>query len=558
VNEDQETGNMDASVNSGVVRVATAPFAGQKPGTSGLRKKVREFAQPHYLENFVQSIFDCLDGCAGKCLVLGGDGRYGNRDAVQRILAMAAANGFGEVIVGRGGLLSTPAASCLIRKHGTDGGIILSASHNPGGPDADFGIKFNSANGGPAPESVTAAIHARTLEIDHYLTLEAAAVDIDRDGESILGGMRVRVVDPVADYAALMASLFDFDAIAEMLGSGRFRMRFDAMHAVTGPYARAILEERLGAPVGTVINGEPLEDFGGGHPDPNLVHAAELVALMNGDEPPAFGAASDGDGDRNMVLGRGGYINPCDSLAVIAANAHLVPGYTELAGVARSMPTSRAVDRVAAARGIDCYETPTGWKFFGNLMDDGRITLCGEESFGTGSSHVREKDGLWAVLFWLNIIAARKQPAGAILREHWRQFGRDYFTRHDYEGLDGDMAAALMDALRARLPSLAGQTFAEQTVLQADEFAYTDPVDGSRSEGQGIRIFFEGGGRLVFRLSGTGTTGATLRLYCDSYQRDPALLELDTQRALKPLLSAAEAIAGIRERSGRKAPDVIT
>lgn len=558
MSEDQGSAEMMSIAQTTAVRVDTQPFSGQKPGTSGLRKKVSEFAQPHYLENFVQSIFDCLGDCTGKRLVLGGDGRYGNRDAIQRILPMAAANGFAEVIVGRGGLLSTPAASCLIRKYGTDGGIVLSASHNPGGPDADFGIKFNSANGGPAPESVTGAIHARTQSIDRYFTMDAQTIDIDSDGERVLGGMTVRVVDPVADYAALMESLFDFDAIAEMLGGGRFRMRFDAMHAITGPYARAILEDRLGAPEGTVMNGEPLEDFGGGHPDPNLVHAAELVALMNGDEPPAFGAASDGDGDRNMVLGRGGYINPCDSLAVIAANAHLVPGYQELAGVARSMPTSRAVDRVAAVRGIDCYETPTGWKFFGNLMDDGRITLCGEESFGTGSSHVREKDGLWAVLFWLNIIAVRKQPAGAILREHWRDFGRDYFTRHDYEGLDGEAASGLMDALRARLGALPGQTFGEHTVSSADDFSYSDPVDGSQSAGQGVRIVLEDGGRLVFRLSGTGTSGATLRLYCDSYQRDPALLELTTQRALAPLLECADAIAGIRERTGRDSPDVIT
>ena len=539
-------------------RIATQPFEGQKPGTSGLRKSVAEFRQPHYLENFVQAIFNTLGPEQRNSLVIGGDGRYGNREAIQRIVRLAAANGFRELIVGRDGLLSTPAVSCLIRRHGTDGGIILSASHNAGGPDGDFGVKFNGANGGPAPESVTAAIHRETRTLDHYLLAEEAEVDLGRDGEQRVCGVRVRVVDPVADYAALMEELFDFTALSEMLGGGRFRLRFDAMHAVTGPYARDILEGRLGAPVGTVMNGQPREDFAGGHPDPNLVHARELVALMNGDDPPAFGAASDGDGDRNMVLGRGGYINPCDSLAVLAANAHLVPGYKHLAGVARSMPTSRAVDRVAEARGIDCYETPTGWKFFGNLLDAGRITLCGEESFGTGSDHLREKDGLWAVLFWLNIIAVRRQPAMAILREHWREFGRDYFTRHDFEGIDAGAAAALMDALRERLGSLPGRVVAGETVVDADDFAYDDPVDGSHSSGQGLRIQFEGGGRLVFRLSGTGTAGATLRLYGERYERDPTLLELETQRALAPLLAAARDLADIEGHTGRTAPDVIT
>ncbi len=541
-----------------VRRVETRPYAGQKPGTSGLRKSVSEFGQPHYLENFVQAIFHTLGNDTRGSLVLGGDGRYGNRDAIQRILRLAAANGFQRVIVGRGGILSTPAASCLIRAHGTDGGIILSASHNPGGPDGDFGIKWNGANGGPAPERMTVAIHAASGEIDHYLTCGAPAIDLDHDGSHDLCGMAVDVIDPVADYADLLETLFDFDALRDLLGGGRFRMRFDAMHAVTGPYAKEILEHRLGAPAGTVMHGEPLEDFGGGHPDPNLVHARALVDLMNGDKPPAFGAASDGDGDRNMVLGRGGYINPCDSLAVLTANAHLVPGYRELAGVARSMPTSRAVDRVAAARELPCYETPTGWKFFGNLLDDGRITLCGEESFGTGSSHVREKDGLWAVLFWLNIIAARRQPARAILRDHWREFGRDYFTRHDYEALDSAGAEALMAGLRERLDSLPGEIFAEETVVGADDFAYVDPVDGSVSRGQGVRLYFESGGRAVFRLSGTGTAGATLRLYCERYERDPTLLELNTQRTLAPLLEAAAACAGIEAHTGRAAPDVIT
>lgn len=549
---------MDRSQMS-VIRIETQPFADQKPGTSGLRKKVAEFQQPGYLENFVQSIFNALDPGQRQSLVIGGDGRYYNREALQRILRMAAANGFSHAIVGRGGLLSTPAASCLIRRHGSSGGIILSASHNPGGPDADFGIKFNGGNGGPASETVTARIHEHTQHIDHHLTLDARCVDIDHDGSLMLGNMVVDVVDPVSDYADLLASIFDFPAIGKLLGNGRFHVCFDAMHAVTGPYAREILEQRLGAPAGTVINGDPREDFGGGHPDPNLAHARELVARMNGDDPPDFGAASDGDGDRNMVLGKGFYINPCDSLAVLAANAHLVPGYSSrLVGVARSMPTSRAVDRVAAAKGFDCHETPTGWKFFGNLMDANMITLCGEESFGTGSSHVREKDGLWAVLFWLNIMAARKQPAHAIVREHWRQYGRDFFTRHDYENLDATLAGELMQGLRDSLASLVGQAFAGHTVSAADDFRYTDPVDGSISEGQGIRVFFDDDARIVYRLSGTGTDGATLRVYCDRFQLDPSLLEVDTQRGLASLLRAADEIAGIGARTGRTGPDVIT
>ena len=541
------------------LNVTTQAYPGQKPGTSGLRKKVREFQQPNYLENFVQSIFNTLDDCSGRTLVVGGDGRYYNRHAVQVIARMASANGFSRLLVGRGGLLSTPAASCVIRKHSACGGIVLSASHNPGGPDEDFGIKFNGANGGPATESVTAEIHAASETIDHYLVLEAADIDLDALGQVSLGDMVVDIIDPVKDHAELMESLFDFPAMRELLENPRFNMCFDAMHAITGPYAREILENRLGAKPGTVINAEPLEDFGGGHPDPNLVHAADLVARMNSDQPLAFGAASDGDGDRNMVLGSGFYINPCDSLAVMVANAHLVPGYADgLSGVARSMPTSRAVDRVAAKLDIECYETPTGWKFFGNLMDAGRISLCGEESFGTGSDHVREKDGLWAVLFWLNIIAAREQPARGIVRDHWRRFGRDYFSRHDYEGVDAGAAQAMVDALRERLPTLAGQSFAGLQVESADDFSYTDPVDGSSSSGQGIRVMFADGGRVVLRLSGTGTAGATLRVYYDRYQRDPGALELATQKALADLVAAADELAGIATHTGREAPDVIT
>ncbi|NDY43240.1 alpha-D-glucose phosphate-specific phosphoglucomutase [Dissulfurirhabdus thermomarina] len=537
--------------------VATTPFPDQRPGTSGLRKKVAVFSQPHYLENFVQSIFDTLD-LSGKALVLGGDGRHHNDVAIQAILRMAAANGVGRVLVGRGGLLSTPAASCIIRRRGLAGGFILSASHNPGGPGGDFGLKFNVENGGPAPEKVTEAFWRRSREITEYRTAEAPDLPLDRPGIQRLGGMEVEVIDPVADYAELMERLFDFDRIRALFADG-FRMRFDAMHAVTGPYAAEILERRLGAPPGTVVRGTPLPDFGGGHPDPNLVHARGLVALMNGPDAPDLGAASDGDGDRNMILGRGCFVTPSDSLAVLAAEARLVPGYAGgLKGVARSMPTSTAVDRVAADLGIPCYETPTGWKFFGSLLDAGRVTLCGEESFGTGSDHVREKDGLWAVLFWLNLLAVRRAPVAEILEDHWRRYGRTYYTRHDYEALDPAAAAGLMDHLRQRLGELPGREVGGRRVRAADEFAYTDPVDHSRSTGQGIRIVFEDGARMVWRLSGTGTEGATLRLYLERHEPDPARQHDDPQAALADLVAAARALGEIEERTGRDRPSVIT
>lgn len=543
-----------------VVDVTTTQFADQKPGTSGLRKQVSVFQQAHYLENFVQSTFNVIGGGQGKTLVLGGDGRFYNRAAAQTIIQMAAANGFARVIVGQGGILSTPAASAVIRARGADGGLILSASHNPGGPNGDFGIKFNGANGGPAVESMTDAIFEETKVLQRYRTLQGAdETDLDTLGETSLAGTVIEVLDPVAIYADLMEGLFDFEAIKELLTNPRFQLRFDAMHAVTGPYAREILVNRLGAPHISLMNAEPKEDFGGEHPDPNLVHAKDLVDLLNGDEMIAFGAASDGDGDRNMVLGTGFYINPCDSLAVLTANAHLVPGYAEgLAGVARSLPTSRAVDRVAAYLGIEFFETPTGWKFFGNLMDAGRITLCGEESFGTGSSHIREKDGLWAVLFWLNLIAVRAQPARSIVRDHWERFGRDFFSRHDYEGIDSDQANALMQALTSRLESLPGQTFGDLVVASADNFSYRDPVDGSESYNQGIRIVFENDARIVVRLSGTGTSGATLRVYYDQHERDPAYFSVYAQRYLEPLFAASEAILNIQHFTGRDAPDVIT
>lgn len=538
--------------------VATRPFLDQKPGTSGLRKAVTVFQQPHYLENFVQAIFDTLGNVQGQTLILGGDGRYHNRPAVQTILKMAAAHGFGRVKVGQGGILSTPATSCLIRKYATCGGIILSASHNPGGPDGDFGIKFNTPNGGPAPEKITEAIYARSRELSEYRILDATDVDLDTLGTRSLGGMTVEVVDSVLDYQALMESLFDFDRIRDLLTGPNFTMIFDGMHAVTGPYARAILEGRLGGPAGTVIHGQPLEDFGGGHPDPNLVYAHDLVDLVFKGDGYDFGAASDGDGDRNMILGRRFFVTPSDSLAILTAQAHLVPGYRDgLAGVARSMPTSQAVDRVAAKLGIDCYETPTGWKFFGNLLDANRITLCGEESFGTGSRHIREKDGLWAVLFWLNILAVRRQSVADLVQEHWQTYGRTFYSRHDYEAVPSDPAHTLIEQLRAKLPSLVGQRWGAYEVAYADDFSYTDPIDGSLSQNQGLRLGFTDGARLVFRLSGTGTQGATLRLYLERYDPQPAGRQ-DTQAVLADLIGLAEQVAQIRHFTGREVPTVIT
>ncbi|MFV0244296.1 MAG: alpha-D-glucose phosphate-specific phosphoglucomutase [Qingshengfaniella sp.] len=538
--------------------IATHPIDGQKPGTSGLRKKTRVFMGPHYLENFIQAIWQGIGGIAGKTLVLGGDGRYFNDRAAQLILRMAAASGAKKIIVGRDALLSTPAASNLIRKRATDGGIILSASHNPGGMDEDFGIKFNMPNGGPAPAEVTDRIFAATTSLTSYDIIEAQDVDLSAPGKTVLAGMEIEVVDPVVDYVALMEEIFDFKALRALFANG-FTMKFDAMHAITGPYAAAIFEDALGAAPGSVINATPSPDFGGGHPDPNPIWARDLVDLMMGPEAPDFGAASDGDGDRNMIVGRAAYVTPSDSLAVLAANAHHAPAYAGgLKGVARSMPTSKALDRVAAARGLACYETPTGWKFFGNLLDDGRITLCGEESAGTGSDHVREKDGVWAVLLWLSVLAGTGKSVGAILADHWAEFGRNYYSRHDYEAVDSAAANGLMDGLRARLGDLPGQAVAGLTVETADEFAYDDPVDGSRAEGQGIRIGFAGGARAVFRLSGTGTEGATLRVYLESLETDPAAQARDPQAALAPVIAAADAIAGIAERTGRQAPDVRT
>lgn len=538
--------------------ISTKPMAGQEPGTSGLRKKVTVFQEPHYLENFVQSIFDSVDGISGQTLVLGGDGRYFNSLAIQTILRMAAANGWGRVLVGQNGILSTPAVSCIIRQYAAYGGIVLSASHNPGGPDGDFGIKYNISNGGPAPEKMTEAIYARSQVITQYRISDAPDVDLSRIGTTEMEGMKIDVIDSVSDYAALMQSLFDFDAI-RVLFAGGFRMRFDAMHAVCGPYATRIIEGELGAPAGTVVNAIPLEDFGGHHPDPNPVNAHELIEHMNRPDAPDFGAATDGDADRNLIVGRHFAVTPSDSLAILAANATRIPGYSKgIAGIARSMPTSTAADRVAAVLKVPCYETPTGWKFFGNLMDAGKISLCGEESYGTSSSHIREKDGMWAILFWLNLIAVTGKSVNELASEHWSRYGRNYYSRHDYEHVDTARANTLVADLRKKLPSLAGQRFGSNVIERADDFSYTDPVDGSVSEKQGIRLLFADGSRIIFRLSGTGTVGATLRVYFDRYESDKNMHGLDPQAALADLIGIASKIAGIEEHTGMANPTVIT
>ena len=538
--------------------IATKPYTDQKFGTAGLRKKVAVFQQPHYLENLLQSVFDCVPALKGQTLVLGGDGRYHNREALQTAIAIAAANGVARIIVGQGGILSTPAASHLIRLHGAAGGFVLSASHNPAGEDGDFGIKFNIGNGGQAGEALTQAIYERTQVITGYKIIEGTRVDLDRRGASAVNSTAVEIIDGIADYAALMQQLFDFNRMREWIKSGG-RLVFDAMHAVTGPYAQRIFVDLLGAPASSVLNAVPLEDFGGGHPDPNLIYARHLVDLCAGTTPPDLCAASDGDGDRNMILGPNLFISPGDSLAMLTAQLHRLPGYAKgVAGVARSMPTCRAADVVAEALKIPCYETPTGWKFFCNLLDAGRITLCGEESFGTGSSHVREKDGLWAVLAWLNVLAATGQSLNAIASAHWQRFGRHYYMRHDYDELPNAAANAVMDGLRAQLSTLPGSVHASWTVSAADEFGYDDPIDGSRASSQGLRVVFGDAARLILRLSGTGTKGATLRIYFERYEREADKLGWNTREALAPLVSAAEKLLRLPELTGRKGPDVVT
>ena len=545
-----------------VLRVPVTPFAGQRPGTSGLRKKVAVFREPGHIEAFVQSLFDALpeavgSGVAGQTLVLGGDGRFFNDRAIQTIIRMAAANGVARLLVGRDGLLSTPATSAVIRARKAFGGIILSASHNAGGPEGDFGIKYNVANGGPAPERVTEAIYRRTQTIAEYRTVDVPDPPLDHDHSTMIGGMQVTVIDPVAEYAGLMERIFDFGRLRDLFRGG-FRLRFDAMNAVTGPYAREIFERRLGAPAGSAVNAEPMTDFGGLHPDPNPAHAASLIAALTAPDAPDLGAASDGDGDRNMIVTRAGAVSPGDSLAILAANAHLIPWFKDgLPGVARSMPTSRAVDRVAQKLGIGCFETPTGWKYFGNLLDAGKIALCGEESAGTGANHVREKDGVWAALFWLNIVAVCGEPAEKIVADHWARFGRDFYMRHDYEEIETERANRLIDGLRSRLPELPGARFGDFEVSSADDFAYTDPVDGSTSAHQGVRVGFVNGARIVYRLSGTGTEGATLRVYLERYEPDPAQHKLAASEALTPLAAVSVALADIDGITGRKEPSVV-
>ena len=543
--------------------IYTQPFLDQKPGTSGLRKKVKVFQQTNYLENFVQSIFDSIEVAPNSALTLGGDGRFYNASAIQTIIKMAAANGFSRVLVGQGGILSTPAASHIIRKYQTLGGIILSASHNPAGPDEDFGIKYNTPNGGPAPEKITEAIFAKSKVLNEYKICNFSDVDIETLGETNIGQFTVEVINPVTDYADLMASMFDFAAIKTLLQSG-FKLKFDAMHAVTGPYAQEIFVNRLGAPESCLMNCFVSETFGGGHPDPNLTYAHELVDVLYQQNAPDFGAASDGDGDRNMILGKHFFVTPSDSLAIIAANAALIPAYSRgLAGVARSMPTSGAVDRVAKKLNIPCYETPTGWKFFGNLMDAGKVTLCGEESFGTGSNHVREKDGLWAVLCWLNIIAVKQKSVEEIVKNHWLEYGRNVYSRHDYEAVPSDIANTVMAHIKAQISSLPNQLFGNPaiksyTVKIADDFSYTDPIDGSISTEQGVRVLFNDDSRIVFRLSGTGTEGATVRIYLEAFEPNAANHHLDAQLALAELIGIAEEISQLKQISARNSPTVIT
>lgn len=535
--------------------VATTPYTDQKMGTAGLRRKSQTVLQPNYVENFMQSIFNVIGDLKGKTFVVGGDGRFYNDTAIQKIIKMAAANGAAKLIVGQNGFMSTPAGSNVILKNKADGGFILSASHNPGGKSGDFGIKYSNASGGQIPSSVSDKIYQETLNIKEYKICDIEDVDLSRLGTQEVCSMQIEVIDPVKDYVEMMQQIFDFAAIRRLFENG-FTMRFDAMNAVTGPYARKIFEELLNAPEGSVVNDTPLPDFGGLHPDPNMVYAKELVNFMFSDKAADFGAANDGDGDRNMILGPGFFVTPSDSLAIITDNFNLIPAYKNgIYGVAKSAATSTAVARVAQARGIGYYEVPTGWKYFVNLMDSKRITFCGEESFGTGSSHIREKDGIWAVLFWLNIIAATGKSVEQITREHWQKYGRSYYVRFDFEGVDTAVADKLMTDLEARLPELPGQTLEGFTVSDAGAFVYNDPVDHSSTQ-NGLIIRFADGSRIVYRLSGTGSSGATIRVYLERYSKTD--LNNDPLKMLTEIFKIAMAVAEIPERTGKHQADVVT
>ena len=536
-----------------IQQVPTQPIANQKMGTSGLRRKVSEVMNtPHFLENFIQAILNAASA-KGKTFVVGGDGRYLNKQAIQIILKMAIANRVGHLIVGQDGLFSTPAVSCVIRKYKTDGGFILSASHNPGGPDGDFGLKFDVENGGPCPEQVSARIYEQTQSLTSYQIADMPDIDIHTLQTQTFGDTKITVINPIDDYVELMKSLFDFSQIRDLLASG-FRMVYDAMNAVTGPYALRIFEQELGAPKGTVLHAVPLEDFGGLHPDPNLTYARSLVDIMNSDKAPDFGAASDGDGDRNMILGPNFFVNPSDSLAILLSYA-AQRNPEGVVGVARSMPTSLAVDRVAKQLGLPVYETPTGWKFFGHLLDAGKITLCGEESFGTGSCHIREKDGLWAVLFWLSILAQTRLSVQEVVEDMWHKYGRSYQMRYDFDGVDKQVADQMIQSLREKMPTLAGQDIGRWHIEKADDFSYTDPVTGEVTPHQGLRVVLRGG-RLLCRLSGTGTQGATVRVYVEGFEAEN--IHQQPAQELAPYMALALSVFEVEKWTGRTQPSVIT
>lgn len=540
-----------------ICTVKTQPFDDQKCGTSGLRKKVSVFKQKNYMENFVQSLFDSLEGFEGKTLVIGGDGRYFNTQAIQSIIRIAVANQFGRLIIGQNGILSTPAASHLIVKRKAFGGIILSASHNPGGPDGDFGIKFDTAQGAPMPQSLSDKVSAKSKTIDHYWTCDMPDVDLSVIGEREIGSVVIEVVDPVADYASYMEQIFDFNKIRVLFQKG-FTMTFDAMNAVTGPYAKRIFEELLGAPSGTVINGTPLPDFGGLHPEPNLTYAHKLVEKMYQPDATDFGAASDGDGDRYMILGRSFFVSPADSLAIIAQYLDTIPFYQgKVYGVARSMPTANAVDFVAKTLNIPVYATPTGWKFFSSLLETHKIALCGEESFGTGSSHLCEKDGLWAILCWLHILALTGKSPQELTEALWKQYGRVYNSTQSYEGLETAQANDMLAALEKRLPALVGEEYEGMKIIETGLFEYKDPVTGEEAHRQGYFIQFEKA-RIFMRLSGTGSSGATLRVYYMQHETTPDKLKENALTYLEPLVKICSAVLQIESFTGRTQPDVRT